>query len=104
MKNLFISLLISTLLLPSIALAKPSVEGAELVNKSRSLLSEFLLMTDGVGKNEMIDKFGVKWVDNANRFLKTASQNKDFFNTPEAQKLLKSTSMLTNYMAVKKLF
>lgn len=104
MKNLFITLIISTLILPSFAWAKPGVDGAELVNKSRSLLSEFLLMTDGVGKSEMIDKFGVKWVDNANQFLKTASQNKDFLKTPEAQKLLKSTSMLTNYMAVKNHF
>lgn len=104
MKNLLPILLISTLLLPSIAWAKPNNESHELVNKSRSLMSEFLLMSDGVGKKEMIDKFGTKWIDNTNRFLKSAVRNKDFMKTPEALKLMKSSTMLTNYLAVKNHF
>lgn len=101
MKKLIISFLITSLLLPSLTLAGTSANSSELVNKSRSLLSEFLLMTDGVGKKEMIDKFGAKWIDHTNRFLKSATQNKEFLKTPEAQKLLRSSSMLNNYLAVK---
>lgn len=74
------------------------------INEAQNFMSEYLLMTKGIGNEELITKYGEKWLNSANSFLAKNRNNKDFLKSPEFDSLGKSTGLLSNYLAVKKHF
>lgn len=103
LSHILISCLLSfTLMLPYAevyAALSPKVSA-----EAQNLMSEYLLMTKGIGNEELIAKFGERWINNAQKFIARHQDNKDFLKSKEFDALGKSTGLLTNYLAVKKHF
>ncbi len=84
--------------------ADSSITNSTHTTVAENLMSEYLLMTKGIGNEELIGKYGEKWVNRTNSWLAKNKNNKAIVNSPLHTSLLKSTSLLTNYLAVKKHF
>lgn len=106
LSNFFLTiLLVLSLTLPYAEVyANVSAEIKSAQTEAQNLMSEYLLMTKGVGSEELIDKFGTKWLNEANKALAKHKNNKEFLQTKEFESLGKGVGLITNYLAVKKHF
>ena len=91
--KMFINHLFTIILLLCLSLhhvevyAEVSINLKNAQNEAQNLMSEYLLMTKGIGSEELIDKFGIKWLENANRTLAKYKNNKEFLKTKEFESL-----------------